>query len=65
VDRARALEQSIGQSRLAVIDVRDDAKIPRQLNRHGSATMRARPCAVNSARLSFRAQRGEVENGTV
>jgi hypothetical protein len=29
MDGARALEQSIRQSRLAMIDVRDDAKIAR------------------------------------
>ena len=41
VDRAGKLEQSIGQCRLAVIDMRDDAKIARQLNGHESRTMRA------------------------
>jgi hypothetical protein len=30
-----------------VIDVRYDAKIARQLNRHGSATIRVCLCAVN------------------
>src|SRR5437899_9945516 len=34
VDRARALEQTVRQRRLAVIDVRDDAKIACQLNCH-------------------------------
>jgi hypothetical protein len=33
-----------------VIDVRDDAKIARQLDCHGSATMRARVSAVNCGR---------------
>ena len=41
VNRAGRLEQSIRQRCLAVIDVRDDAKIARQLDCHGSATMRA------------------------
>ena len=41
VDRTGALEQSIGQCRLAVIDVRDDTKITRQLNGHESRTMLA------------------------
>ena len=36
LDRARALKQPVRQRRLAVIDVRDDAKIARQLNGHGS-----------------------------
>ena len=36
LDRARALKQPVRQSRLAVIDVRDDAKIARQLNAHGN-----------------------------
>src|SRR5664279_3780880 len=34
VNRARAVEQSIGQRGLAVIDMRDDAKISGQLDRH-------------------------------
>ena len=34
VDRAGALEQSIRQGGLAVIDVRDDAKIAGELDRH-------------------------------
>ena len=41
VDRARGLEQPIRQRRLAVIDVRDDAEITRQLDCHESRTMRA------------------------
>jgi len=41
VDRARGLEQSIGQCRLAVIDMSDDAKIAGELNGHESRTMRA------------------------
>ena len=44
---ARALEQPIRQRRLAVIDVRDDAEITRQLDCHERRTMRARSCAVN------------------
>jgi hypothetical protein len=47
LDRAGALQQPVGQRRLAVIDVRDDAKIARQLNGHESATMRVRASAVN------------------
>ena len=47
VNRARALEQSIRQRGLAVIDMRDDAKIARQLDCHESRTMRARSCPVN------------------
>ena len=34
VDRAGAVEQSIRKRRLAVIDMRDDAEIPGQLDRH-------------------------------
>ena len=34
VNRAGAFEQSIGQRGLAVIDMRDDAEIPGQLDRH-------------------------------
>jgi len=41
VDRARGLEQSIGQCRFAVIDMSDDAKISRELNGHESRTMLA------------------------
>src|SRR6266480_8028484 len=47
LDRARALKQPIRQRRFAVIDVRDDAEVTRELNRHGSGTMRARASAVN------------------
>jgi hypothetical protein len=47
LDRASALQQPVGQGRFAVIDVRDDAKISRQLNGHESATMRVRASAVN------------------
>jgi hypothetical protein len=39
LDRAGPLQQPVGQRRFAVIDVRDDAKIARQLNGHGSATI--------------------------
>ena len=39
LDRAGALQQPVRQRRFAVIDVRDDAKIARQLNGHGSATI--------------------------
>jgi hypothetical protein len=34
VNRAGPIEQSIGERRLPVIDMRDDAKIPGQLDRH-------------------------------
>ena len=47
MDRTRGLEQSIGQSCFAVIDVRDDAEIARQFGSHESRTMRARGCPVN------------------
>ena len=47
LDRARALKQPVRQRRFAVIDVRDDAKIARQLNGHESATIRVWLCAVN------------------
>jgi hypothetical protein len=47
LDRASALQQPVGQGRFAVIDVRNDAKIPRQLNGHESATIRVRASAVN------------------
>ena len=50
LDRARALKQPVRQRRLAVIDVRDDAKIARQLNGHESATIRARRYRVNPLR---------------
>src|SRR5437762_8389762 len=39
LNRPRALQQPVRQGRLAVIDMRDDAKIARQLNGHGSATI--------------------------
>src|SRR6185503_11101425 len=47
LDRASALQQPVGQGRFAVIDVRNDAKIPRQLKGHESATIRVRASAVN------------------
>ena len=50
MDRAGALEQSIRQRRLAVIDVRDDAEIARELDAHESATMRVQRSAVNLRR---------------
>jgi hypothetical protein len=56
LDRASALQQPVGQGRFAVIDVRNDAKIPRQLNGHESAIMRACRYAVNYPALSFRAK---------
>src|SRR5205823_14830880 len=40
VNRARRLEQSVRQSGFAMIDVRDDAEIARQLDSHESRTMR-------------------------
>src|SRR5205814_5921725 len=39
LDCPRALKQAVRQGRLAMIDMRDDAKIARQLNGHGSATI--------------------------
>ena len=47
LDRTGALQQPVGQRRFAVVDVRDDAKIPRQLNSHESATIQARLRVVN------------------
>src|SRR5438128_11970105 len=47
VDRPRRLEQSIGQSGFAVIDVRDDAEIARQFDCHESRTMLGGGCSVN------------------
>jgi hypothetical protein len=41
MNRARALEQSIRQGGLAVIDVCDNAEIAGQLDSHESRTMRA------------------------
>jgi hypothetical protein len=45
-----------------VIDVRDDAKIARQLNGHESATMRVRQGAVNSPALVISSQVEESLN---
>src|SRR5215831_18325185 len=53
VNRARALEQSVRQRRLAVIDVRDDAEIARPFNCHESRTMRAHGRVVNRTRHSY------------
>ena len=56
LDRACALQQPIRQSCLAVIDVRDDAKIARQLNGHGSATIEsgcARSIAIPTLFVPF------------
>src|SRR5205814_4236004 len=39
LNRPRTLQQPVRQGRLAVIDMRDDAKIARHLNGHGSATI--------------------------
>src|ERR1700732_3735701 len=47
VNRSCRLEQSIRQSCLAVIDVRDDAEIARQFDCHESRTMRGRASWVN------------------
>ena len=49
LDRTCAFQQPVGQRRFPVIDVRDDAKIPRQLNSHGSATIQALLRVVNFA----------------
>jgi hypothetical protein len=49
MDRARRFEQTIGKCRLAVIDVRDDTKIARQLDSHESRTMRGAGCVVNES----------------
>ena len=53
LDRASALQQPIGQCRLAVIDVRDDAKIARQLNGHESGTIRVWLQPVNRYATRF------------
>jgi hypothetical protein len=62
LDRAGALQQPVGQRRFAVIDVRDDAEIARQLNGHESATMRVRQRAVNSPALVIPSQVEESLN---
>ena len=49
VNGARRLQQTIGKRRLAVVDVRDDTKIARQLDCHESRTMRGAGCAVNES----------------
>jgi len=54
VDRTGALEQAIRQRGLAMIDVRDDAEIAGQLDRHGGQTMRARRRMVNGPRARNR-----------
>src|SRR5437899_6196748 len=46
MDRARALKQPIRQRRFAVIDVRDDEEVTRELNCYKSATMRVRSYRV-------------------
>jgi hypothetical protein len=53
VDRPRRLEQSIGQSGFAVIDVRDDAEIARQFDCHESRTMLGGGCSVNRTPCHF------------
>ena len=53
LDRARALEQPVRQRRFAVIDMRDNAEVARELNRHESATMRVPLRAVNRYASSF------------
>jgi len=47
LDGARALKQPVRQRRFAVIDMRDDAEVARELNCHESGTMRARLRRVN------------------
>src|SRR5437870_13828833 len=47
LNRARPLEQSVRQSGFAVINVRDDAEVARELDCHESRTMLARRRAVN------------------
>src|SRR5947209_6392664 len=66
LDCAGALEQSIGKRRLSVIDMRDDAEIARQLDGHGSATMRARETMVNRpSRFLLRASAAAISNANV
>ena len=47
LNRSRALKQTIRQRRFAMIDVRDDAEISGELDRHGGPTMRVRHGMVN------------------
>jgi hypothetical protein len=50
MDGAGALEQTIRQGCLAVIDMRDDAKIARQLDTHEDGTMGGPGEGVNGSR---------------
>jgi len=47
MDRARALKQPVRQCRFAVIDVRDDAEVARELNAMRTALLRVRRYRVN------------------
>jgi hypothetical protein len=47
VNSARRLEQSIRQSGFAMIDVRDDAEVTGELDRHWSGTIRVGRRMVN------------------
>jgi hypothetical protein len=57
VDRAGPVEQSIGKRGLAVIDMRDDAKVSGQLDRHKAqhyaGVRRVGQLSAASALLSF------------
>ena len=50
VNGSGAFEQPIRQCCFAVIDMRDDAEVARELNRHESGTMRVRRYWVNRRR---------------
>src|SRR6266567_5007799 len=53
LDRARALKQPVRQRRFAVIDMRNDAEVARELDCHESGTMRARLRWVNCYARTF------------
>ena len=59
MDRARALKQPVRQCRFAVIDVRDDAEVARELNRHEKRHYASAPLSGQLAPLlSLRAGQG-------
>src|SRR2546430_8004568 len=53
LDRPRALKQPVRQRRFAVIDMRNDAEVARELDCHESGTMRARLRWVNCYARTF------------
>jgi hypothetical protein len=52
MDGAGTLEQSIRQSGLAVIDMRDDAEVARALDRHKAQHYAGAHCAGQSAQIA-------------